>query len=94
VCFNSDLVFRSTFLPLPSWSSDSLPRRSLFVDVLDFEAGFLVWLAFVLDGENHNFVALEAEALFLGHLKDQLDELVFVLLCKEKQSGSLFDLLR
>ena len=39
-------------------------------------------------------VALEAEALFLGHLKDQLDELVFVLLCKEKQSGSLFDLLR
>ena len=94
MCFNSDLVFRSSFLLLSGWSSDSPPRRSLFVDVLDFEAGFFVWLAFVLDGKNHNFVALEAEALFLGHLKDQLDELVFVLLCKEKQSGSLFNLLR
>ena len=60
--------FQATLLLPVSQSSLSL-TLSLFVNVNHAEGSCLILLAFVFDGEDHNFVSREAVALLFGHLE-------------------------
>jgi len=56
-------------------------RQSLFVNVDHAEGCRLVGLTLVVYGEQHHLVTREAVPLLLGHLQDQRDQLLLVLLC-------------
>ena len=58
-------------------------QDSLLVDVDHAEGRGLVGRTLVLDSEDHDFVAGEAVALLFGHLEDQADQLLHVLLYKD-----------
>ena len=54
---------------IPQSMSLSVNSLSLFVNVNHAEGSCLILLAFVFDGEDHNFVSREAVALLFGHLE-------------------------
>jgi len=54
---------------------DSRPVSLLF-DLLDLEIDFFGGLPLVVHGEDHNFVALRAEALLPGYLEHKADQFV------------------
>ncbi len=63
---------------------------SIVINVNHAEGGGLIWLALVLNSEDHHFVVGEAVGLLFGHLQDQRDQLVHVLLWtreKRKDKG-------
>ena len=64
--------------PFPVLVSHS--GQSLLVDVNHAEGCRLIWLALVLDGEDHNFVAWEAVSLLLCDLQYKRNKLLHMLI--------------
>ena len=62
---------------------------SLLIDVNHTEGSSFVGFAFVLNGEDHDFVAREAVALLLGHFQYQGNQLLHMLLYTHRHTKKM-----